>query len=85
MAGARSPRLAGPMLEERLTLSTRWDVRQRSPDMARLPPPDTLTRSSAARNRRAYWSLNIAIAVPPAVTLTLRVFVAPEGGLQLTE
>jgi hypothetical protein len=33
----------------------------------------------------SYWSLNIAMAVPPAVTLTLRVFVAPEGGLQLTE
>lgn len=31
------------------------------------------------------YSLNIAIAVPPEVTLTERLFVAPEGGLQLTE
>lgn len=35
--------------------------------------------------RGGYWSLNMAIAVPPEVTLTLRVFVAPDGGLQLTE
>ena len=31
------------------------------------------------------YSLNIAIAVPPEVTLTERVLVAPDGGLQLTE
>ena len=34
---------------------------------------------------QGHWSLNIAIAVPPEVTLTLRVLVAPDGGLQLTE
>ncbi len=32
-----------------------------------------------------YWSLNIAMAVPPAVMLTDRDLVAPEGGVQLTE
>ena len=34
---------------------------------------------------RSYWSLNIAMAVPPAVTLTERDLVAPVAGLQLTE
>ena len=42
-------------------------------------------RRGAARERQGHWSLNIAIAVPPALTLTLRLLVAPDGGLQLTE
>lgn len=47
-------------------------------------PPRMQARAHKS-SRLDYWSLNIAMAVPPEVTLTLRVFVAPEGGLQLTE
>jgi hypothetical protein len=32
-----------------------------------------------------HWSLNIAIAVSPLLMVTLRDFVAPLAGLQLTE
>ncbi len=92
MGGQGAGAIAGRRAESR----DEWpDVPGTTDALDALVTPGVSSTGSAARAREAgaqlvyettsYWSLNIAIAVPPAVTLTLRVFVAPEGGLQLTE
>lgn len=46
------------------------------------PRPSPAPRSPA---RRSYWSLNIAMAVPPLATVTLLDLEAPDEGAQVTE